>query len=148
MEAFGQTAGGEILQQQITTICNEEHGIPGATVVIVNREGIELFAYSDGKRCLGKTDAMNLSTIFWIASCTKIITGIALMQLVEQAKLDLDNADQLETICPELRDVKVLREDGSLEEKKRKITLRMLLTHTGTCLLSALSDSSHSRCEG
>lgn len=58
------------------------------------------------------------------------------MQLVEQGKLRLDDADQVEAICPELRDVKVLtrNEDGKFElvKKVRRITLRMLLTHTGT----------------
>lgn len=57
------------------------------------------------------------------------------MQLVEQGKLSLDDAQQVETIAPELRDVKVLEGDLKsgfrLVEKQRKITLRMLLNHTG-----------------
>jgi len=53
------------------------------------------------------------------------------MQLVEQGKVPLDDANELERICPELKDVKVLQEDGTLVDKKRGITLRMLLTHTG-----------------
>jgi CubicO group peptidase (beta-lactamase class C family) len=53
------------------------------------------------------------------------------MQLVEQGKLALDSLNEIEHYCPELRDVKVIQDDGSLTEKKRGITLRMLLTHTG-----------------
>lgn len=53
------------------------------------------------------------------------------MQLVEQGKLELDNSDQVEKIAPELKDVKVLEKGGTLVEKRRGITLRMLLTHTG-----------------
>ncbi|TKA72630.1 hypothetical protein B0A55_05973 [Friedmanniomyces simplex] len=64
------------------------------------------------------------------ASCTKIITGVACMQLVEQGKLSLDDPAQVEGLCPELKDVKVLQPDGSLVAKKRGISLRMLLTHT------------------
>jgi CubicO group peptidase (beta-lactamase class C family) len=77
-------------------------------------------------RALGITN-----DIFWLASCTKLVTAIACMQLVEQGKLNLDNLDEIEHYCPELRDVKVIEDDGSLTEKKRGITLRMLLTHTG-----------------
>jgi CubicO group peptidase (beta-lactamase class C family) len=53
------------------------------------------------------------------------------MQLVEQGLLNLDDSDQVEKICPELKEVKVLQDDGSLVEKRRGITLRMLLNHTG-----------------
>ena len=76
---------------------------------------------------------MTLDNIFWIASCTKMITGVACMQLVEQGKLSLDDAAQTESLCPELKDLKVLQADGKLVAKKRGITLRMLLTHTGEC---------------
>jgi CubicO group peptidase (beta-lactamase class C family) len=51
---------------------------------------------------------------------------------VEQGKIALDNSSQLEELCPELKSVKVLQDDGTLVEKKTGITLRMLLTHTGT----------------
>jgi CubicO group peptidase (beta-lactamase class C family) len=75
---------------------------------------------------------MTQENIYWIASCTKLIVGIALLQLVEQGKIALDNSSQLEELCPELKSVKVLQDDGTLVEKKTGITLRMLLTHTGT----------------
>lgn len=58
------------------------------------------------------------------------------MQLVEQGKLALDDADLVEKLCPELKDVKILKgfdDVGKpiLVEKKNRITLRMLLSHTG-----------------
>ncbi|KAG9384028.1 Beta-lactamase family protein [Pyrenophora tritici-repentis] len=59
-----------------------------------------------------------------------MIAGLACMQLVEQGKLHLDDGDETERLVPELKDVKVLQKDGSLVEKNKKITLRMLLTHT------------------
>lgn len=73
---------------------------------------------------------MSLDTVFWIASCTKMITGIACMQMVEQGKIPLDDPHALYRIIPELKDKKVLQADGTLVEKKRDITLRMLLNHT------------------
>ncbi|KAL4938051.1 hypothetical protein BDV06DRAFT_201773 [Aspergillus oleicola] len=105
-------------------------GIPGATVVVVGKDGEELFAHSAGKRGVGSDEPMTLENIFWIASCTKMLVGVACMQLVEKGILKLDDGEQLEALCPELQTLKVLRPDGSLEEKKNTITLRMLLTHT------------------
>ncbi|KAL5338947.1 beta-lactamase/transpeptidase-like protein [Aspergillus crustosus] len=109
---------------------DQEFGIPGATVVIVNKNGEELFAHSAGQRAKGSPEPMTLDTIFWIASCTKMLVGIACMQLVEQGALELDNGEQTESLCPELKALKVLRPDGGFDEKKNAITLRMLLTHT------------------
>ncbi|KAL7623282.1 hypothetical protein AAE478_006963 [Parahypoxylon ruwenzoriense] len=107
--------------------------IPGTTFVVVDRNGTELFAHSAGKRGISTTrDAgpMTLDSVYWIASCTKMVTGLACMQLVEKGVLSLDDAGQVEALCPGLRDVKVLRDDGTFEDKKRGITLRMLLAHT------------------
>ena len=77
---------------------------------------------------------MTLDSIFWIASCTKMICGLACMQLVEQGKLALDDGDLIEKLCPELKVVQVLQDDGTLVPKKNQITLRMLLTHTCTVI--------------
>ena len=109
---------------------DQKSGIPGTTVVVVGKDGNELFAHSAGKRGNGSEENMTLDNIFWIASCTKMLAGVACMQLVEQGILKLDDEAQIEDLCPELKTLKVLRPDGSFEEKKRAITLRMLLTHT------------------
>lgn len=78
---------------------------------------------------------MTLDSVFWMASCTKMITSIACMQLMEQGKLALDDVEVVERLAPELKEVKVLSGDSQsgfhLVEKERGITLRMLLTHTG-----------------
>ena len=105
--------------------------IPGTSIVVVSKDGTELFAHAAGKRGVESSEDMTLDSVFWIASCTKMITGIACMQLVEQGKLHLDDGDETERLVSELKDVKVLQKDGSLVEKNKKITLRMLLTHTG-----------------
>lgn len=119
------------LQDIVDNACaDQKSGIPGATVVVVGRDGSELFAHSAGKRGVASKDDMHLDNIFWIASCTKMLVGVACMQLVEQGILALDDGPQIERLCPELKSLKVLRPDGTLEEKKRAITLRMLLSHT------------------
>lgn len=119
------------LREIIDKACEDQvSGIPGTTVVVVGKDGNELFAHSAGKRGAGSEEPMTLDSIFWIASCTKMLVGVACMQLVEQGILKLDDGDQTERLCPELKNLKILRPDGSLEDKKNAITLRMLLTHT------------------
>ncbi|KAF7556676.1 hypothetical protein G7Z17_g1268 [Cylindrodendrum hubeiense] len=77
---------------------------------------------------------MSFDTTFWIASCTKLVTTIAAMQLVERGKVSLDSEEDVQLILPELSRVMVLVDDenGSLKlvEQERRITLRMLLSHT------------------
>ncbi|KAJ5165282.1 Beta-lactamase-like protein [Penicillium coprophilum] len=115
----------------IDKACEDQRsGIPGTTVVVVGKDGNELFTHSAGKRGTGSKDPMTLDNIFWIAACTKMLVGFACMQQVEQGILRLDDEEQTEGLCPELKTLKVLQPDGSLEEKKHAITLRMLLTHT------------------
>ena len=73
-----------------------------------------------------------------------MIGAIAAMQLVEQGKLKLDDGDQIEEICPELKNIKILKsidENGkpSYVDKTKKITLRQLLTHTGRSISVAIT---------
>lgn len=109
--------------------------IPGLVYCVVDRQGEVLLSHASGKRGLDSPEPMTLDTTFWIASCTKMITSIACMQMVEQGKLALDDVDQVESLAPELKAVQVLERtsDGGfrLVPKDRGITLRMLMTHTG-----------------
>lgn len=106
-------------------------GVPGLVGIAVGKDGQELFAHAAGKRGFGSNEPMTLDNIFWIASCTKMITGVACMQLVEQGKLSLDDADQVAKLCPEISNPGVLQLDGKLRPATKRITLRMLLSHTG-----------------
>jgi CubicO group peptidase (beta-lactamase class C family) len=123
------------LKDRVDATTNKPNGAAGLVYVAVDRDGDFIFEHASGKRGLGSEQPMTLDTVFWIASCTKMITGIAVMQMVEQGKLALDDVEQVERLAPELKAVKVLEEsaDGklSLVDKKQGITLRMLLTHTG-----------------
>ncbi|KAH8646179.1 beta-lactamase [Xylariales sp. PMI_506] len=111
-------------------VAGEKPKIAGTTFVVVGKDGNELFAQSAGRRGVTSQEPMSLDSVFWIASCTKMLTGLACMQLVESSSLSLDDVEQVEGLCPELKELKVLRKDGNLEDKKNGITLRMLLTHT------------------
>lgn len=124
---------GSLVQIVESACLDTTKDIPGVTVVVVSKNGEELFSHSAGKRGVGSKEPMTLDSIFWIASCTKLITGIACMQLVEKGILDLESVELVESLCPELKEAKVLSDDGSFVEKTRGITLRMLLSHTGNC---------------
>jgi CubicO group peptidase (beta-lactamase class C family) len=75
---------------------------------------------------------MEKDTIVRIYSMTKIVTSVALMQLVEQARVRLD--DPVETYLPALAKPRVLTggtiEAPVLEDVRRPITVKDLLTHT------------------
>jgi CubicO group peptidase (beta-lactamase class C family) len=119
-----------------TTTSSAEEPVAGLVYCAVNRNGDLIFNHASGSRAYSVADnQMTLDSVFWMASCTKMITGIACMQLVQQGKLALDDVELLERIAPELKVVKVLDRDlqtgFKLVEKQRGITLRMLLTHTG-----------------
>lgn len=104
--------------------------IPGLVFVAVDRNGHVVTSHCSGKTGAAGSTPTSLDSVFWIASCTKIITGIAAMQLVEQGKIGLDDAEALYQLVPELREKKVLQDDGTLVSKMREITLRTLLDHT------------------
>lgn len=100
---------------------------PGAILFAADRQGNTLCHAASGVRQLGKDEPMSLDTPHWIASCTKAVTAIACLQLVEEGKVKLD--DPVDKILPELGQAKI-KENGKLRDPKVKTTLRMLLTHT------------------
>lgn len=123
----------ESLKKTVDEACADpKFDIPGASVVVVGRDGKEIFAHAAGQRGVDASDRMTLDNVFWIASCTKMIAGLACMQLVEQGKLHLDDGEEIEKLIPEFKELQVLQRDGQLVPKDKKVTLRMLLSHTGT----------------
>jgi CubicO group peptidase (beta-lactamase class C family) len=50
---------------------------------------------------------MTVDSAFYIASCTKLITSIAVMQCIERGLLKLDQ--DVVTILPEWKDVQILK---------------------------------------
>jgi CubicO group peptidase (beta-lactamase class C family) len=100
--------------------------ISGAVTAVVGPDGliaIEAFGLADiaKKRSMGK-DAM-----FWIASMTKPMTAMAVLMLVEEGKVRLD--DPLEKFVPEFKGIQVKAAQG-LVAPRRLVTVQDLLTHT------------------
>ncbi len=93
-------------------------------VTLVVRDGKIVHQDAAGMANIEKKKPMTPDTIFWIASMTKSLTSTAVMILVDEGKLTLD--EPATKWLPELAKVKVGK-DGALS---RPITLRDLLSHT------------------
>lgn len=123
------------------TVGGQDRKIPGLVYSAFRKNGETIFQHCSGTRGMSSQDAMSFDTTFFLASFTKLATSVSCMQLVERGVLSLDDADHVERICPELRDVQVITRtnDGKfkLVDKTRRITLRMLMTHTGKMILSS-----------
>jgi len=79
------------------------------------------FADIEGKK------PMQADTVFWIASQSKGITAAAVMMLVDEGKLSLD--DPVEKYLPEFKDQKVAAGKEAAVARARSITIRDLLSH-------------------
>lgn len=106
--------------------------LPGAAAILVDRDG-ETYARAFGEADAVSGTPMQLDTPVQIASMTKAVVSVGVMQLVEAGRLELD-AD-IGAVLPDLANPQVLTgfaEDGSpqLRPAARAVTLRHLLTHT------------------
>lgn len=108
----------------------------GVSAVAVDAHGIT-YSYSSGTRSVDPdspvySEPFTLDTTMWIASSTKLVTSIAGLQLVEQGVIDLD--EDAGKYIQSLAEKKVFTGfvDGKpvYKERKNKITLRELLSHT------------------
>jgi CubicO group peptidase (beta-lactamase class C family) len=119
------------VQQSLDSVTGDKStGVAGIVFVAVDKNGEEIAAAASGKIGVKPNrPPMTLDTVFWIASCTKLLATMACMQAVEQGKLKLDEHKQVYELCPEIKNAKVLQDDGKLVENEKDITLRMLLTH-------------------
>jgi len=114
----------EAAQKALDAATEKDNGPVGMVFGAIDKNGKLLANVASGKRSKDSAVPMSTDSIFPIWSCTKMIAGIAVMQLVEQGKIDLD--EPVEKILPEIGEVKKV--DGS--KPKTKITMRMLLAHT------------------
>ncbi len=93
-------------------------GIPGLAVGITDNNGI-IYAGSFGVQSLETQTPVTPGSIFCLASIAKCFVASAIMQLVEQGKLELD--------APLVQHLPYFRMD---DERYQQITLRQVLSHT------------------
>ena len=105
--------------------------IAGA-VVMIQQDGRDVFSNAYGWRDREAGDRMEENDIFRIASQTKALTSVAIMMLMEEGKLVID--DPLGKFLPEWASttVAVTNAKGGYDvvPAKRPITIRDLLSHT------------------
>jgi len=109
----------------------DEGRIAGA-VVIVQQDGHEVYSAAVGWRDKEAKAPMGKDAIFRIASQTKALTSVAVMMLMEEGRLLIN--DPVGKYLPEWSKTTVAVSDGKggyeVVPAKRPITLRDLLTHT------------------
>ena len=106
--------------------------IPGVIAIAATSDGI-IYEGAAGVRDISSNEQMTVDSIARIASMTKAITSVAVMQLVEQGKIGLDRP--VGEYLQQLTNVEVL--EGFDAENKpilrpanTAVTVRQLLTHT------------------
>ena len=111
----------------------ERKDVPGVVALVTDRKGV-IYQGAFGVADVSTGRALNADALFRIASMTKAITSLALMQLIEQGRLGLD--DPAEKYLPEVASLKVIEgfdaATGSyrLRAPKTPPTVRQFLTHT------------------
>lgn len=111
----------------------ERNDVPGVVALVTDRERV-LYQGAFGVADVSTGRPLTSDALFRIASMTKPITSVALMQLLEQGRIGLD--DPAEKYLPELKALKVIESfdvatgDYRLRPPSRPATIRHFLTHT------------------
>ena len=109
----------------------ESHSLAGAVTLVADKDkvlSLDTVGFSDiaGKK------AMQPNSLFWIASQSKPITGAAMMFLVDEGKVSID--DPVAKFLPEFKDIWLAVEQDAdhmlLKRPARAITVRDVLNHT------------------
>jgi methyl acetate hydrolase len=107
-------------------------GAPGVVAMVTDRQR-NIYEGVAGKRELGGDAPMTTDSVMAIFSTTKALTGVTLLQLVEEGRVRL--TDPVKQYVPEIAEIQVLEgfdADGQprLRAPKRDITLDDLMLHT------------------
>ncbi len=108
----------------------DKHELAGAVALVADKDkvrSVEAVGFAD----VAAGRAMKTDAMFWIASQSKAMTATAVMMLVDEGKIALD--DPVEKYLPEFRGQMVVAEKDDDHELLRKpehpITLREVLSH-------------------
>ena len=115
------------------TVAVDRGDVSGVVVMAATPSG-SVYSGAFGMADVGDSVPMKLDNIFRIHSMTKIVTSVAVMQLVEDGKIGLDARPG--EYLPELAAAPVIEAfdsesgDYSLRKAESSMTVRHLLTHT------------------
>ena len=125
-------AGTAAISRQLAASV-ERGDTPGVVALVVGRDGV-LYEGAAGKLDVGKSLPMPVNAIFNIASMTKPVTSVAIMMLLEEGKLQLD--DPVSRYLPGFDALHVIATfndvDGTYTTRpvRRAMTIRHLMAHT------------------
>jgi CubicO group peptidase (beta-lactamase class C family) len=109
----------------------EDHTLAGAVTLVASKQrvlSIETVGYAD----IAAKKPMRADSLFWIASMSKPITATALMILVDEGKVSVE--DPVQKYLPEFKDqwlaVEHDKEHVLLQHPAHPITVKNILTHT------------------
>jgi CubicO group peptidase (beta-lactamase class C family) len=104
----------------------QKEELAGAVALVANKDKV-LNITTAGFADINAKKPMQENTLFWIASQSKGITAAAVMMLVDEGKLSLN--DPVEKYLPEFKNQKVGTGKDAPVERNRSITIRDLLSH-------------------
>src|SRR5256885_13957424 len=123
------TAGGRLSAAVQPFV--DRHELAGAVMLVASKDKIldlETVGYCD----VNRRDPMAPDALFWIASQSKPMTATALMMLVDEGKVNLD--EPVEKYLPEFKSQMVAVERDSqhilLRKPSHPIKVREILSHT------------------
>lgn len=112
-----------------------EKRVPGIGAFVLDSKGQFVYKEAFGTIDIGNPNAppFTLDTTLQIFSCTKLVTCVAALQLVEAGELSL--SDPVEKFVPQIKDIQVLEgfdkdDKPILRAPKTKATIQHLFTHT------------------
>jgi methyl acetate hydrolase len=116
----------KLLARLVDPAAPRNEAVPGIALVIRAKDGSILYSHSGN-------ESFKTGTPSWLASCTKLVTPIALLQLVERGLIALD--EPVQRFLPECDLSHVLESFGEqgkpiLRPVTALVTLRNLLDHT------------------
>ena len=134
-EAVGfSTAGLDALQAEFRALVDEKKLAGVTTLIARHGKVVHMDTYGAANAATG--DALKPDSIFRIASMTKPITGVAMMQLWEQGKWKL--SDPVSKFIPEFANLKVKGANGALVAQTAPMTMAQLMSHTAGFGVSAV----------
>jgi CubicO group peptidase (beta-lactamase class C family) len=116
-------SGMEPFDQSVRDLMRK-YDIPGGAVAVVH-DGKLFYARGFGYADVENKTPVQPDALFRLASVSKPITGVAIMKLVEEGKLKLD--DRVAPFIAHLTPA----EGATVDPRWEQITIRQLLNHTG-----------------
>ena len=134
-------AGVAALNSQMHALVDSQQLAGVVTLLARKGKVVNLDAY--GRQDASAEPAMATDSIFRIASMTKPVTGMGMMQLWEQGKWKLD--DPVAKHIPEFAGLKVTAADGVPVDQAQPMTMAQLMSHTAGFAVSASYESNSLR---